>query len=286
MEVEQFTDNQDDLEAQEVEDAEPAEEEEADDDEEQCCICLASIQDRTILPSCSHEFCFTCIIPWLDKKHKCPLCAQDIGDHIIHRIRSRLDYKKVWLVPLRTSPEPTRPTSMPSSRPRPRRRIRERTWGSTREEREEMDRLDRAIEFRRGIYERGLYAKHVASNSYTRYKPYPSSATFASSPELISRTMQFLRRELRVWPNVDVEFLTPMILALMKVVDIRSETAVRRIAEFLDMDGRYGEGTRYRNAEHFVHEVYSYLRSPYKDLFMYDTIVQVRFPCSWCCERN
>ncbi|KAG8934058.1 hypothetical protein FRC02_010650 [Tulasnella sp. 418] len=50
-----------------------------------------------------------------------------------------------------------------------------------------------------------LYAKHVASNRYTKYKPYPSPSQFASSPDLISKATAFIRRELRVWPNLDIE---------------------------------------------------------------------------------
>ncbi|KAI0919689.1 hypothetical protein AcV5_001683 [Taiwanofungus camphoratus] len=56
----------------------------------------------------------------------------------------------------------------------------------------------------------------------------------------------------------------------MKSIDIRSEPAVRLLAEFLDMDS----GGERVNAEHFAHELYSYLRSPYHDLAVYDTVVQ------------
>jgi hypothetical protein len=48
-------------------------------------------------------------------------------------------------------------------------------------------------------------AQHVATNAYTRYKPFPSPAQFSASPDLISRTTAFVRRELRVWENLDVE---------------------------------------------------------------------------------
>ena len=79
----------------------------------------------------------------------------------------------------------------------------------------------------------------------------------------------------------------------MKSIDIRSESAVKLISEFLDIDAPYTPGGRHVNAEHFAHgqpssfgsqnhclqcsEVYSYVRSPYKDLFVYDTVVQVCF---------
>jgi hypothetical protein len=79
----------------------------------------------------------------------------------------------------------------------------------------------------------------------------------------------------------------------MKSIDIRSESAIRLLSEFLDMDrpSPHQDGVRSSNAEHFAHglssfppylvfsdrqsiEVYSYLRSPYRDLSVYDSVVQ------------
>lgn len=34
------------------------------EDEEQCSICLQALVDRTIIPTCAHEFCFECILVW------------------------------------------------------------------------------------------------------------------------------------------------------------------------------------------------------------------------------
>lgn len=39
----------------------------------------------------------------------------------------------------------------------------------------------------------------------------------------------------------------------MKSIDIRSESAIKLLADFLDMDTEYVEGQRYPNAEHFAH---------------------------------
>lgn len=111
--------------------------------------------------------------------------------------------------------------------------------------------------------------------------------------------------------TITCQFLTTFILSLMKSIDIRSESAVKLLAEFLDMDdegrGVYVEGERSVNAEHFAHgaagllsvlqlksdsglhstEVYSYLRSPYRDLFVYDSVVQVAtFSKFFCLEVN
>ncbi|KAJ7026960.1 hypothetical protein C8F04DRAFT_1295818 [Mycena alexandri] len=240
------------------------EEEEADED--RCSICLQEVVDRTVVPLCAHEFCFDCLIVWTDQSRRCPLCSQGIGSFLIHKIRSRYDYQKHYLNPLPTSPGALRPLP-PRQNRFPRRRPRESEWGRRdRTESDEADKLDRSISKRRWIYEHDLYAKHVASNAYTRYRPYPTPVQFAASPDLISRTTMFLRREL--------QFLTQFIISIMKAIDIRSESAVKLLSEFLDLDAPYIEGGRHVNAEHFAHEVYSYVRSPYKDLFVYDSVVQ------------
>ena len=32
--------------------------------EDHCSICLHQVMDRTIIPTCSHEFCFDCLLIW------------------------------------------------------------------------------------------------------------------------------------------------------------------------------------------------------------------------------
>ncbi|KAG9312402.1 hypothetical protein JVU11DRAFT_6783 [Chiua virens] len=245
--------------------------------EDHCTICLQQFLDRTIIPVCAHEFCFECIHLWSEQSRKCPLCSRSFADaYLIHRIRSQHDYQKHYLLPLRSSPPPLTGESRTNALRNTRR---ERQWGRRqRQQREAQDQLERAIARRRWIYQHHLYAKHVASNSYTRYRPFPTPAQFAASQDLISRMMMFLRRELRVWPNLDVEFLTTYTISLMKSIDIRSESAVKLLSEFLDLDTPYTPGTRQLNAEHFAHEVYSYLRSPYRDLDVYDQIAQYDTP--------
>jgi hypothetical protein len=162
----------------------------------------------------------------LEQSRRCPLCAQAIGDYLIHHIRSTYDYQKHFLAPLRTSPRPL--SRIDGARIAPVRRRRERVWGPhERAAQKEADALERAVARRRWIYQHNLYAKvrtppfvraaaakraltqvfpqHVASNTYTRYRPCPTPVQFAASPDLISRMSIFLRRELLVWPNADVE---------------------------------------------------------------------------------
>ncbi|KAI0073978.1 hypothetical protein K474DRAFT_1665964 [Panus rudis PR-1116 ss-1] len=263
------------------------EEEDVEDesDVEQCSICLQPIADRTVIPTCSHEFCFECLLIWTDQSRRCPLCSQDIGDYLIHHIRSKYDFQKHYLTPLRTSPKPQSVQAADPTRSRRQAIRREVEWGRrVRREREIVDQLDRAIEKRRWVYRNRLYAKHVASNPYTRYRPFPTPAQFAANPDLITRATIFIRRELQVWGCLDVEFLTTFTISLMKSIDIRSEPAIKLLAEFLDMDTEHelrvsgsNDGPR-ANAEHFAHELYCYLRSPYRDLSVYDSVVQYDVP--------
>lgn len=37
---------------------------ETEDPEFQCSICLQDIVDRTVVPTCYHEFCFECVTMW------------------------------------------------------------------------------------------------------------------------------------------------------------------------------------------------------------------------------
>ncbi|KAM5545730.1 hypothetical protein V8D89_000768 [Ganoderma adspersum] len=246
-------------------------------DGEHCSICLQPYADRTMIPTCSHEFCFECLLIWTDQSRRCPLCSQDVGKYLMHNVRSKYDYQKHYLAPLRTSPQPQAIAAVRVDARRRAERRREVEWGHRRRrELAEADELDRAIEKRRWVYRNNLFAKHVASNPYTRYRPFPTPAQFGASQDLISRATVFIRRELQAWVGLDVEFLTTFTVSLMKSLDIRSEPAVRLLSEFLDMDAE--QGRERANAEHFAHELYSYLRSPYRDLSAYDNNVQYDVP--------
>jgi hypothetical protein len=37
-------------------------------DEDHCTICLQAIVDRALIPECSHEFCFECLMIWSGKQ--------------------------------------------------------------------------------------------------------------------------------------------------------------------------------------------------------------------------
>lgn len=58
LEVEDLSPTHNDLEGVEPDQLED------DDSENSCSICLHSIADRTVIPKCSHEFCFECLLVW------------------------------------------------------------------------------------------------------------------------------------------------------------------------------------------------------------------------------
>jgi hypothetical protein len=127
--------------------------------QDSCSICLQSLLDPTLIPTCSHEFCFECLLPWCEQSRRCPLCSQAIGDHVIHRIRSNWDYQTHYLPPLRDSESSENYIARENARRNVRSRMERDRRRRGRTEREETDRLDTAIAKRKWIYEHGLYAK-------------------------------------------------------------------------------------------------------------------------------
>eukprot|EP00041_Stephanoeca_diplocostata_P029790 m.887074 g.887074 ORF g.887074 m.887074 type:complete len:565 (-) comp23634_c0_seq3:2256-3950(-) len=57
-----------------------------------CPICLDStMDDRSLLDSCFHAFCFTCISEWAKQSMTCPLCKSSFRS-VIHNILSNIEY--------------------------------------------------------------------------------------------------------------------------------------------------------------------------------------------------
>ncbi|KAH9373404.1 hypothetical protein HPB48_009449 [Haemaphysalis longicornis] len=41
-----------------------------------CAICLGPLQDKSGTDSCSHAFCYTCLLEWAKVKQRCPVCKE------------------------------------------------------------------------------------------------------------------------------------------------------------------------------------------------------------------
>ncbi|KAJ3506792.1 hypothetical protein NMY22_g17134 [Coprinellus aureogranulatus] len=160
-------------------------------EEDNCSICLHHVDDRTVIPNCSHDFCFECLLVWTGawnslmavltnfsspsqhsgQSRRCPLCNQPVGEYVIHNIRSRFDYQKHFLPPLKSSsptPQREQQTALQNVRQRAARRRRERRRDVPHDEMDEADRLERSIQKRRWIYEHDLYASPFRPSSQVR----------------------------------------------------------------------------------------------------------------------
>lgn len=44
----------------------------------ECAVCYNDIRYPTCVKPCNHIYCNKCIIRWLQKSNKCPLCRKEI----------------------------------------------------------------------------------------------------------------------------------------------------------------------------------------------------------------
>ncbi|KAI0862093.1 hypothetical protein F4860DRAFT_129706 [Xylaria cubensis] len=241
---------------------------------EPCCvICLDSITEACEARPCKHRnFDYVCLLNWLERLSKCPLCKSSI-----HEVGYDFDYEgpgtsRVYLVPQVTND--TRQNEQTQAQP-----LRSR-WTAERANRRYYEHSrhqpvtqDRAIIRRQQIYRNRLYSSHMGSNSRSRYRDI-TPALFESEPELVSRARAWLRRELQVFAFLrtpsspqssddamtrrranNAEFLLEYIIAILKTVDIQGSqgAAEDMLSDFLGRE----------NTKLLLHELRSFLRSPW-----------------------
>lgn len=99
-----------------------------------------------------------------------------------------------------------------------------------------------------------------------------------AAPYIIDNLLPFLRREILAMPlgpSVDVRFLVTYVVSIIKSMDIRSEGATKLLAElFGDDDDSEGHNL----ADHFCHEVMTFLRSGARTCKEFDAKAQYRWP--------
>lgn len=246
------------------------------DSEEDCCvICLCAVSEQAVANPCKHgSFDFLCLISWLEEQTSCPLCKTSVKtvDYDFEGKQARKTYEVSTLTPAQ------RPTTTTTSRPsfinRQRRPYRPpRTYSGP------PTTADQALLRRRHIYRHQLFSLHVGSNRVSRFRDL-TPHLFSSDSELVSRARKWIRRELQVFEFLtpdsnraatdrkanNAEFLLEYIVAILKTVDIQGSSgqAEEMLQEFL---GR--ENTRL-----FLHELRTWLRSPYIALEDWDRHVQ------------
>ncbi|KAF2738303.1 hypothetical protein EJ04DRAFT_417702, partial [Polyplosphaeria fusca] len=242
-----------------------------------CVICLEDITERAITAPCNHcTFDFLCLVSWLQERPTCPLCKAEVTA-VQYDWRTPEDFKTYFVRSIATTQQISS-TYHENARSRLPRRLR------TARRPHPPPGPDTALLRRRHVYRRKLYSLHVGSNQISQYRDL-TPQTFAQSAELQSRAKAWIRRELRVFSFLDAEpdqmpseggattssnaeFLLSYIIAILRKVDLKSSNghAEDLLQEFLGRD----------NTRLFLHELGSWLRSPYTRLGEWDRTVQYR----------
>ncbi|KAI8939492.1 hypothetical protein NX059_003263 [Plenodomus lindquistii] len=252
-----------------------------DESEDTCVICLSSVTERAITVPCSHyTFDFVCLVSWLQERSTCPLCKTQVTA-VQYDWQSPTEYKSYAVLRTHASTTTldtgnTRRASLfaPYGLPgRPR--------GARRSYSPPVE--DAALRRRRAVYQRRLYSLHMGSNPFSGYRDF-TPRMIANSPDMQSRARTWIRRELRVFSflyadaetsssvgamtSTNAEFLLSYIVSILKMVDIRASSghAENLLAEFLGRE----------NACLFLHELHSWLRSPFRKVEEWDDEVQYR----------
>ncbi|CAK7201853.1 hypothetical protein SEUCBS139899_004568 [Sporothrix eucalyptigena] len=259
---------------------------------DRCVICLDAVAEPCSAQPCDHRhFDFLCLLSWLLSRHpSCPLCKATVKT-----VKYGDDLAKTFPVPNKEEEstaaasgiEPA-PSSTSPVRFLPRRRRRPLPTPSSSLSQESPA---AALERRRRVYRLGLYARHVGANRHSRYYRELTPQLFAQDPDLVSRARAFLRRELQVfWEDRpaneaavlgtprggrranNVEFLLEYIVAILQTIDLQDSTG--QAEELLR---GFFRGRR-DQTRHFLHELRSFLRSPYLSLGSWDRHVQYGSP--------
>ncbi len=253
------------------------------DDEENCCvICLERISEQAVAQPCKHNsFDFLCLISWLQEQPSCPLCKANIK---AIQYKSKDQSFETYNVPS------TKTNVAPSTSSRREFDHRGRRTYRPRHENVPQPTADAALLRRRYIYRNQLYSLHVGSNRVSRFRDLMPQM-FTSDAELVSRARKWIRRELQVFeflsPDApsgtdrranNAEFLLEYIVAILKTVDTQGSggQAEDLIQEFLGRE----------NTKLFLHEMRTWLRSPYMNLEDWDRNVQYNESTIWEAEAG
>ncbi|KAK7970085.1 hypothetical protein PG988_009158 [Apiospora saccharicola] len=264
-------------------------EEDIDASSGKCCvICLDNTSEPCEAQPCKHsDFDYLCLLSWIQEQPRCPLCKAGIRE-------VRYDFDdlaretswKTYKVPERKV-EKVAASAVPR-RPRPpRRNVPYYTAPGRRQDVEltPPDIEDEAVLIRRGIYRDQLYSLHVGSNPVSQYRDL-TPRLFEQDPTLVSRARMWLRRELKVFEFLHMPPSNPQggrrhyyqaacqqCRVLARVHHCYTEDcgyprqsgqAQDMLKEFLGRD----------HARLLLHELKSFLRSPYTSLAAWDCHVQ------------
>ncbi|KAF9200388.1 hypothetical protein BGZ49_009391 [Haplosporangium sp. Z 27] len=283
---------------------------ENEDAESYCVICLNSCEDRTVLETCRHEFCFHCILQWSMVSHSCPLCVQ-IFESCIHNIQDDEHYSVHRFEPLASNSKKSASSSSTSATTNRDQRQMEIPYGIIRQlygppqlrrrfrnhrnvqghestvEQSVVEQQQQALERRRHVYRHRLFVKHMGANRISGFQQI-TPESFRIFPHRLDRLIPWIRRELQAilsldnQPNSDSSSLTSTPSMTENCQD--SDRGLELIREYIiavlkrfDLQTDQAQDLLrdflYEHTEQFVHELMGFARSPYS-IEAYDRVAQ------------
>ncbi|KAJ5111241.1 hypothetical protein N7532_001776 [Penicillium argentinense] len=255
-----------------------------------CVICLDLITEPCVAIPCNHSnFDYLCLLTWLEQGPFCPLCK-------IETVAVKYDLNapkgfKTYKVPAREKPG-MKPGAFSRTSVQQRALAGGLDIGDSRAQRrrsrppnQRPPRLlpTNPVSVRYNVYRNQLFSLRVGSNRLSQYSEV-TPEQFSRNESLISRARKWIRRELQVFtflnPVVEdeqpafgrrphgnhAEFLLDYVISILRTIDIRGSSgqAEELLKDFLGRE----------NARLFLHELLSWLRSPYDRLEDWDRNVQ------------
>ncbi|CAG9859424.1 unnamed protein product [Phyllotreta striolata] len=261
-----------------------------------CAICLGNFSNKCFSDSCMHEFCFKCLLQWSKIKPECPLCKQPFT-RIIHNVKSNEEYdehvveitppeevllidneENLLFLPRGQSQQSTRHhfhfrttftvdtngehaiQQMLLTHPH----ISVSTSGfvppiNVYHRRRVIRERESTTSFRRSIYIRHLWAIPIPDVT-GRYRDV-SPSFFRVYPAARTRLAPWLNRELNAILYENTQLVMRLVDIIMEQLlrnHVRSRAFHNLLFEYLDSE-----------TEHFIHEFYNFMRSPF-DMIGYD----------------
>ncbi|OJD24626.1 hypothetical protein ACJ73_04013 [Blastomyces percursus] len=255
-----------------------------------CVICLEQITETATAQPCKHaSFDFLCLLSWLHQRPACPLCQATVTSVDYETETSSTSAPKIYRLPPQSHAPATTASleSAAGAHPHPRRFPRPPRHRPRRDPPTTPGPDDPIIR-RRHIYRHQLYSRRVGTNRLSQYREV-TPQHFNQDAHLVSRARKWIRRELQVFtflnPASDTEFSTTglagadrlrasnnaeflleYIVAILRTVDVKGSSgqAEELLREFIGRD----------NARLFLHELQTWLRSPYNSLTDWDRALQ------------
>lgn len=241
-----------------------------------CVICLDQLVQSvaTALPCTHKNFHFLCLATWLQQSRLCPLCKVEVN--ALQYQEDTTGSKQIFAVGSLDRTSNSSFAKEESHTPHTRIRSQFRNQDS-----DFSAEANRALLFRRHVYEHKLYSLYIGSNSISKYRKL-TPHLFSRDERLLAKAKKWIRRELQVFDHLgpgssysrqysdrranNAEFLLNYIVAILKTIDLRGSAgqAEELLRDFL------GRNT----ARLFLHELEAFLRSPYENLSDWDSTVQ------------